>query len=258
VRSVAGEEMMESRLRELLHDPGWSLPPWPDAEARVRRTARRQRIRAATAGAAVAGIVAAVVATVTGFQSPGALGPYGGQGTTVALPGPGAAGFPLSIYPPALPGLTGGRFTRCPDPDGLTAATPAAGARATAVVASLDATRFSTDLRSSDRAYWPQEQADRRAAAAPGQHDARVVYSGPLTSAGRSAADRSAADRSAAAAGGAAASAAVLSRAIVSSCGSRTARDTWLVITAAPERPGGQSEFLLVDRRGHMLVWDST
>jgi hypothetical protein len=240
VRSVAGEEMIESRLRELLRDPDWSLPAWPDAEARVRRTARRQRIRTAAAGAAVAGIVAAVVATVTGFQSPGVLGPQRGQGTTVALPGPGAAGFPLSIYPPALPGLAGGRFTRCPDPDGLNPATPAAGVRATAAVASLDAARFSTDLRNSDRAYWPQEQADRRAGSAAGQQDARVLYSGPLTS------TASSADGSAA-----------LSRAIASSCGSRTARDTWLVITAAPVRPGGQSEFLLVDRRGHMLVWDA-
>lgn len=238
---------MESRLRELLHDPGWSLPAWPNAEARIRRTARRQRIRAATAGAAVAGIMAAVVATVTGFQSPGVLGPYIGHGTTAALPRPGAAGFPLSVYPPALPGLTGGRFTRCPDPDGITAATPGAGARAIAAVASLDAATFSTGLRSSDRAYWPQEQADRRAGSAPGQGGGRVVYSGPLISADGRAGD-----------GRPAARAVALSRAISSSCGSRTARDTWLVITAAPRRPGGQSEFLLVDRHGHLLVWDAT
>jgi len=228
--------MLEDRLRELLRDPGWSLPAWPDAEARVRRRARRQRIRAATAGAAVAGIVAAVVATVTGFQSPGVLGPHT---PAIALPAPGAAGFPLSIYPPALPGLAGGRLTRCPDPDGLAAASPADRTRATAVVASLDAATFSTDLRLSDRAYWPQEQADRSAGAAAVRPGGRVLFSGPLTSST------------------AAAQAGALSRAVSISCGARAARDTWLVITSAPGRPGGQSEFLLLDRRGHLLVWNA-
>jgi hypothetical protein len=54
----------EDRLRELLRDPGWNLPSWPDTPARVRRAARRQRgrILAATAGtAAVIAIGAAVV-----------------------------------------------------------------------------------------------------------------------------------------------------------------------------------------------------
>jgi hypothetical protein len=237
---VPGENVTEDRLRELLHDPGWSLPAWPDAEARIRRRARRQRIRAATAGAAVAGIAAAVVTTVTGFQSPGVLAPTG-PAATVA-PGPGAAGFPLSIYPAARQGLAGGTFTRCPDLDGLAAAGPGATARATAVVASLDAATFSTDLRLTDRAYWPQEQAGRRISSAPGRSGGRVLYSGPLASSGS----------------GAAAEAGALSRAVIRSCGSRTARDTWLVITAAPGRTRGQSEFLLLDRRGHFLVWNAT
>lgn len=224
---MAGDEMTEKRLRELLRDPGWSLPAWPNAEARVRRAARRQRIRAAAAGAAVAGIVAAVVATVTGFQAPG---PYP-TAPTVALPAPGSAGFPVSIYPAAL--TAHGRFSKCPEPDGLS---PATGARATAVVASLDVASFSTDLRLTDRTYWRQEQADRGSMPRSG----RVLYSGPLTTADPDA------------------QIAALSRAVRSSCGDRTALDTWLVITAAPGRPGGQSEYLLIDRRGHVLVWNAT
>ena len=63
----------ENRLRELLHDPRWSLPSWPDAEARVRNAARRQRLRAArvtaVAGiAAVAAIAAIVVPTLPGVS----------------------------------------------------------------------------------------------------------------------------------------------------------------------------------------------
>jgi hypothetical protein len=227
---MAGDEMMEERLRELLRDSSWSLPAWPNAEARVRRAARRQRIRTAMAGAAVAGIAAAVVATLTGFQAPGESPTV----PAVALPAPGARGFPVSIYPPAL--RAHGGFSHCPDPDGLS---PATGARARTVVATLDAvTRddaasFTTDLRLTDRAYW--QQADRGLLPRGG----RVLYSAPLTSTGADA------------------RVAALSRAVRVSCGDRTARDTWLVITAAPGRPGGQSEYLLLDRRGHVLVWNA-
>jgi hypothetical protein len=221
---MAGDEMMEERLRELLRDSSWSLPAWPNAEARVRRAARRQRIRTAMASAAVAGIVAAVVATLTGFQAPGESPAV----PTVALPAPGARGFPVSIYPPALRGHGG--FSHCPEPDGLA---PATGTRARAVVASLDAASITTDLRLTDRAYW--QQADHGLLPRGG----RVLYSAPLTSAGADA------------------QIAALSRAVRVSCGDRIARDTWLVITAAPGRPGGQSEYLLLDRRGHVLVWNA-
>lgn len=62
----------ENRLRELFRDPRWSLPPWPDAEARVRNAARRQRLRAARL-TAVAGItvVAAITAVVVVPALPG-------------------------------------------------------------------------------------------------------------------------------------------------------------------------------------------
>jgi hypothetical protein len=52
----------ENKLRELLHDPGWALPAWPDAQARVRRAARRQRARAVGLGACTAAIAAAAIA----------------------------------------------------------------------------------------------------------------------------------------------------------------------------------------------------
>ena len=62
----------EDRLRELFRDPRWSLPPWPDAGARVRNAARRQRLRAARV-TAVAGIAAvAAIAAVVVPMLPGA------------------------------------------------------------------------------------------------------------------------------------------------------------------------------------------
>lgn len=236
---MPGEQRVEDRLRELLREPGWSLPAWPDAEARVRRAARRQRIRAATAGAAVAGIAAAVVATLTGFQPPGA---YSAPPVAQALPGVGAAGFPVSIYPAAVRGVTGGRFSRCPDPDGLDAPGPAARGAAAAVVATLDSARFSTGLRVSDRAYWPQERAAQQAAAGSTASRGRVLYSGALATA----------------AGPGTAGVASLRRAIRISCGDRIVRDSWLVVTAAPHRQAAPSEFLLLDRRGHLLVWSAS
>jgi len=56
----------ENWLRELFRDPGWSLPPWPDLDARVRGAARRQRRRAAglAVGAGVAAITAVAIIVV--------------------------------------------------------------------------------------------------------------------------------------------------------------------------------------------------
>jgi hypothetical protein len=65
----------ENRLRELFRDPRWSLPSWPDAEARVRNAARRQRLRAARVSAvagiaAVAALTAVVVPVLPGVFPP--------------------------------------------------------------------------------------------------------------------------------------------------------------------------------------------
>jgi hypothetical protein len=68
VTHVLSDGDTEGQLRELLRDPGWSLRPWPDAEARVRRAARRQRLRAAglTAGAGAASTAVALSLAMLG------------------------------------------------------------------------------------------------------------------------------------------------------------------------------------------------
>jgi YVTN family beta-propeller protein len=111
---MSGEDKAEARLRELLRDPGWSLPAGPDPEQRVRRAARRQRLRLTVmAGVAVAVIAVAIPAGLGVFgqtprpeQPPAAptlyfygyypgIGPYGGIVTPVNT----ATGTPgKSIY----------------------------------------------------------------------------------------------------------------------------------------------------------------
>lgn len=70
------DDNAENRLRELFRDPRWSLPSWPDADARVRDAARRQRLRAASVAlcagiAAITAITALVVLTWPTASSPG-------------------------------------------------------------------------------------------------------------------------------------------------------------------------------------------
>ena len=67
---MQGNAKTEERLRSLLQDPGWSLRSWPDAEARVRRAARRQRLRASGVAAGAGAAVAAVVLPLTMIGSP--------------------------------------------------------------------------------------------------------------------------------------------------------------------------------------------
>src|SRR6185437_13912840 len=80
------DDSYEGRLRELLRDPGWSLSPRPDAQARIRRSARRQRVTltglAACTGAAAATAVAVPLAlsgggSQVGVQATPAVGGHG-------------------------------------------------------------------------------------------------------------------------------------------------------------------------------------
>jgi hypothetical protein len=67
---MQSHDKTEDRLRALLQDPRWSLRPWPDAEARVRRAARRQRLRATSVAAGAGAAIAAVVFPLTMVGSP--------------------------------------------------------------------------------------------------------------------------------------------------------------------------------------------
>ena len=184
----------EERLRELLGDPRWSLPPWTQAElhARVRRAAARQRRRLARITAAVAVTVTSAAAlpalAVTGYP---AGSPAGGTGRSpaaageLALPAVGAAGFSVTVYPAArVPVRVTAATPLCPASTGLQ--TPG---QATAVTA-LQVLRgrtvsFSRALHQADRSYWPRLRGGWRrgiTTAVPQVAMQNVVYSGPLAS----------------------------------------------------------------------------
>jgi hypothetical protein len=237
---VVFNDAAEDRLRELLRDPGWSLPAWPDAQARVRTVARRQRIRLAAAAIGTTAAVAVIFASVTGFSSAPAVGP-GQPGKTLAaftLPAVGARGFPAGIYPLAESAVVTGLVSHCPDPAGLAPAGSAVRARTIAVVDDLGQS-FRSDLRLSDRAYWPQAQAGWRAGTAGASGARQVLYSGPLETRHPESGTPD------------------LGRSVRTACGNRIARDSWLIVTGQADEPGQRSEFLLLDRRGHVLLWNA-
>jgi hypothetical protein len=62
----------EEELRELFGDQGWWLPTPPDALIRIRRAARRQRLRAATMAACAMVVIAGAVAGPLAFSKAGA------------------------------------------------------------------------------------------------------------------------------------------------------------------------------------------
>lgn len=100
------DDSCEGRLRELLRDPGWSLSPRPDAQARIRRSARRQRVTltglAACTGAAAAAAVAVPLALSGG-------GAQGGIQTAPAAAGHGSATPSAQRHPATvlMPNVTG-------------------------------------------------------------------------------------------------------------------------------------------------------
>jgi hypothetical protein len=105
------DDSTEGRLRELLDDPGWSLPPWPDAQARIRRAARRQRIRTAGLAACTGAIAAAAVAVPLALSGGG---PGTAPGRVPAAPAtasrasatPSARDSVATVLMPDVTGLT--------------------------------------------------------------------------------------------------------------------------------------------------------
>jgi hypothetical protein len=234
---VVDSTEMEWRLREMLRDPGWVLPAWPDPEARVARAARRQRIR--TASFAAIASAAVIVMALSAFR-PGQVAAPPASATTgaYALPAVGTAGFPASIYPPADRSPALRPAGQCPDPAGLELTLPAVMRAQTAAVVEGLGTSFRSDLASSDRAYWPQLRASWRSGAHRASGPVRVLYSGALESRPAQIATPG------------------LARTVRTACGNPTARKTWLIVTGQADRPAEQADYLLLDRSGRVLVWD--
>jgi hypothetical protein len=285
--------MAEDRLRELLRDPQWALPAWPDARGRVRRAVRRQRLRLAGVGAAVTAVVTAA-AMVPVVLLTGTAGGPGGRGGVVAvsLPALGAPGFPVTIYPAALRARIYSQvLPLCPAPAGLRL--PGGGDGAAALVALRRMGRnVAVDLHLSDRAAWPKAVTENWARRVTVAAQQPIVYSGPLQAYQRAAPptghpsasrlyfyralrrvggqQRVVSQRLSgqqqksalppAGGGGQSAVPPPLRQAVAAGCGARVVRDTWVIVSrrpASPAGPAGVSETLFVDRRGRVLLYNS-
>ena len=249
----------EDRLRELLHDPRWSLAPWPNAQSRVLRAARRRR--RAAAGAAAAAVIAAAAAftilallgsspaEVSRGQPPEAgsasrQGPAGSPSQTPSkptglpsTPPVGSAAFPISIYPaPKRPRMATGALSLCPDPAGLEDPGPYTAAAARTVLRLLGR-GLARDLRVSDRSGWPFLASSWRLEGITLLAFARmpVRFAGPLQAARSVPAD--------------------LRHAVTAGCGTRVAHATWVVSVRWTRTPAHQADMLFVTRHGRMLFY---
>jgi hypothetical protein len=153
------------------------------------------------------------------------------------LPGVGAPGFPVSIYPPAS-SKTVNTVGRCPSTSGLRP--PGDGTRAVAVAIAVGFERksFMDDLRASDRAMWPQVLSDWQNGYAP-QPTSKVpvLYAGPL--AARWPTTLGVPDLVG----------------LVRRCSSALAASSYAVVFGYPQRPGLQGELVFLDRRGRLLLY---
>lgn len=99
---MAGDASAEDRLRELLRDQEWYLRTRPDVMVRVRRAARRQRIKtagmAACTAAAIASAAVTVPLTVSGAGGPAAT-------THSVPPSPVPSSTPPARVMPSVLGL---------------------------------------------------------------------------------------------------------------------------------------------------------
>ena len=246
---MADEDQAEDRFRQLLRDDRWSLPAWADTQARVRKAARRQRVTAAAAGAAtVAAVTAAAVVslTLTGAapsKTPTVTGPTPAAARTATprrhytLPPVGAPGFPTATYPAPGRHLRLRPLGRCPASEGLQPFTTGNAGAARALIPKLGRS-FTDDLRLTDRVFWPTILIGWQQP--PGHGPARVgyrgiLYAGPLTSYHQSDGPPD------------------FTRPISASCGTRLARDTWMIVDITSA--GFQREWLFLNRRGHVLLY---
>jgi hypothetical protein len=257
----------EDRLRDLLRDPRWSLPAWPDPHARVRRAARRQRLALAGIGAAVTAVITAAAVVPIMLLGPGqsTVSPEASSGPApgpFATPPVGAVGFTTAVYPAAVQAQVVTRWLRlCPSTSGLQAL-GRNGAVATltvlrqagrpapatviqgnspvgAIMRATPALSYAKQLRLTDRAFWPQIASGSGVTTLIQAVRAPVLYSGPLRS-----------YHSAGPPG--------LAGVVAAGCGSRVVTDTWVIVSGRAANPARAAETFFLKRRGHVLLYNAT
>lgn len=252
---------LEDRIRAALHDPRRQIPAWPDPMPRIRRAARRQRLRRVLTSAVVtAAAVIAVVAIVrnlpvadngpsgpggafssTRSASPKATRPASPKPNRSALPPVGAPGYPAAIYPAAVRPRSGGAavVAACPAPAGLVKPPASARATAAAITGRWGTANRAALLHAADRAIWPDIASNSLTYRAHGRrHQTEpILYAGLLKAEHR---NLGAPDPSGF---------------IRSSCGTATVDRSYLVVTGRQSEPALQEDWVFVDRAGHLLLY---
>jgi len=152
--------------------------------------------------------------------------------------GAGAAGtaYPPSVYPPPVEARPGGGLAACPNQSGLETFGVAATRLAVGIADTYDRHSLRSDLRNSDRAWWPEVRRTWRSGKPGRGVTYQVVYgSEPLSRSGYSVIVRS-------------------------SCGSALVAKSLLVNigprqTHPPYCEACISQLFFVDRRGRALIY---
>ena len=252
---------LEDRIRAALHDPPRQIPAWPDPMPRIRRAARRQRLKlvvtsAIVAAAAVMGVVALVHnLPVAGSGRSGPGGAFSSKvtrsaspkATRSALPPVGAPGYPTAIYPAAVRSRPGGvgAVTVCPAPVGLVKPPSSARATAAAIIYMWGSANRAALLHASDRAMWPVlrtyhpvPKRQRKTLPIQRRKALPILYAGPLQAARHIHFGNT-----------------DVPGWISRSCGAFTADRSYLVVTGPRGNDALQNDSVFVDRAGHLLFY---
>jgi hypothetical protein len=144
------------------------------------------------------------------------------------LPGLGAPGFPISVYPAPRKSATTA-FASCPSMKGLQPFTPVAVANARIIASKYQSSQFASDLAVSDRSWWTgafdnYEDADL------GVHSVRLWEPAEQTAIGKS---------------------------IDKACGELVVRDSIAMFIGRTGFSDATGVLYLLDRSGHPMVYDA-
>ena len=169
--------------------------------------------------------------------------PPGGSlpATVIPLPPQGSPSYPKAVYPASVvPKRRTGVIYACPSTLGLQIPGSSAANDAATILAGWGSVGFSRDLHNTDRAMWSEvrtEWATRDFRAAPSATSTPILYSGPLSGQSR---DLGAPDPSSW---------------VMAACGEAVYRLSYLVQTGSAVAPSRQSDWVFVQRRGHLLLY---
>lgn len=233
-------------LRRRLQALGRAQPPPPDGFAGVRARARRRHVvrLVASVGSTLLILAAAVTLAVTLPGSKDTVGPAASPSTRPSastLPGLGADGYPVTVYPRPTASRNHNLLPACPSQQGVAKATRGnVNADAISFVQQYQAISWSNDLHGSDRALWPEIGRAWRSGDAHNATPRRlpILYSGALT------------DRWPSGLG-----APNPHRWIQTACGSSLASASWVVVEGPRNGPALQGAFVFLSRNGHTLLY---